>query len=128
MLPLHIDPPCLPTFSPVYCLCRAPLTVLHCDYCQQICTGLCHRTWLQVLTRPAQPEGPDALSGMAGMENGMVDLQMATEAFRDAFSACAPPLEGPSDTPQDYLLAEAYKSPANPATGATRLTDMSGIM
>ena len=54
---------------------------------------------------------------MGGMENGMVDLHMATEAFRDAFSACAPPLEGPADMAQDYLLTEAYKSPANPATG-----------
>lgn len=59
---------------------------------------------------------------MGGMENGLVDLQMATEAFRDAFSATAPPLEGPADTAQDYLLAEAYKSPANPVTGVAHST------
>lgn len=53
----------------------------------------------------------------------MVDLQMATEAFRDAFSACAPPLEGPSDLAQDYLLNEAYKSPANPVTGTQCLIE-----
>lgn len=73
---------------------------------------------MQVLNRPPQ-EAPHALSGMGGMENGLVDLQMATEAFRDAFSATAPPMEGPADSEQDYLLAEAYKSPANPITGRT---------
>ena len=73
---------------------------------------------LQVLSRPSQQEAPHPLSGMGGMENGLVDLQMATEAFRDAFSATAPPLEGPADSEPDYLLVEAYKSPANPITGA----------
>lgn len=74
-------------------------------------------TLLQVLNRPSQQEAPHPLSGMGGMENGLVDLQMATEAFRDAFSATAPPLEGPADSEQDYLLVEACKSPANPITG-----------
>ena len=68
---------------------------------------------LQVLNRL---EAPSPLAGMGGLENGLVDLQMATEAFRDAFSATAPALEGP-DSVQDFLLVEAYKSPANPITG-----------
>lgn len=72
--------------------------------------------FLQVLNRP---EAQSPLSGMGGFENGLVDLQMATEAFRDAFSATAPALEGP-DSVQDFLLVEAYKSPANPITGVTR--------
>ena len=77
----------------------------------------CDKGPLQVLNRPSQQEAPHPLSGMGGMENGLVDLQMATEAFRDAFSATAPSLEGPADSEQDYLLVEAYKSSANPITG-----------
>ena len=76
---------------------------------------------LQVLNRPSQQAAPHPLSGMGGMENGLVDLQMATEAFRDAFSATAPSLEGPVDSEQDYLLVEAYKSPANPITGVAQV-------
>lgn len=72
---------------------------------------------VQVLNRPPT-EAPHALSGMGGMEHGLVDLQMATEAFRDAFSATAPSMEGPGNSDQDYLLAEAFKSSPNPITGA----------
>ncbi len=74
--------------------------------------------WAQALNRPPV-EAPSNPPGMAGFGNGMVDLQMATEAFRDAFSATAPSMEGPSDREQDPLLAEAYKSQANPITGTT---------
>ena len=76
---------------------------------------------VQVLNRPPT-EAPHALSGMGGMEHGLVDLQMATEAFRDAFSATAPSMEGPSNSDQDFLLAEAFKSPPNPITGAVAST------
>ena len=73
-------------------------------------------SWAQALSH--QPvDGPSNPLGMSSLGNGMVDLQMATEAFRDAFSATAPPMEGPSDGEQDPLLAEAYRSPAHPITG-----------
>lgn len=87
----------------------------------QDCSCSLDKGLLQVLNRPSQQEAPHPLAGMGGMENGLVDLQMATEAFRDAFSATAPSLEGPVDIEQDYLLVEAYKSPANPITGVARL-------
>ncbi len=74
--------------------------------------------WAQALNRPPV-EAPSNLPGMAGFGNGLVDLQMATEAFRDAFSATAPSLEGPLEREQDPLLAEAYKSQTNPITGTT---------
>lgn len=72
--------------------------------------------WAQALNRPPA-EAPSKPPGMPGFGNGMVDLQMATEAFRDAFSATAPSMEGPPEREQDPLLAEAHKSQANPITG-----------
>ncbi|DBA75326.1 TPA: Selenocysteine insertion sequence-binding protein 2 [Trebouxia sp. C0004] len=72
--------------------------------------------WAQALNRPPI-EAPSNSPGIAGFGNGVVDLQMATEAFRDAFSATAPSMEGPLEREQDPLLAEAYKSQANPITG-----------
>ena len=74
--------------------------------------------WVQALNRPPV-EAPSKPLGMAGFGNGLVDLQMATEAFRDAFSATAPSMEGPLEREQDRLLAEAYKSQTNPITGTT---------
>ncbi len=74
--------------------------------------------WAQALNRPPV-EAPSNPPGMAGFGNGLVDLQMATEAFRDAFSATAPSMKGPLERDQDPLLAEAYKSQANPITGTT---------
>ena len=74
--------------------------------------------WAQALNRPPV-EAPSKPPGMAGFGNGLVDLQMATEAFRDAFSATAPSMEGPLEREQDPLLAEAYKSQAKPITGTT---------
>ncbi|DBA81301.1 TPA: Selenocysteine insertion sequence-binding protein 2 [Trebouxia sp. C0005] len=73
-------------------------------------------SWAQALNRPPV-EAPSNPPGVVGFGNGMVDLQMATEAFRDAFSATAPSMEGPLERDQDPLLAEAYKSQANPITG-----------
>lgn len=52
-----------------------------------------------------------------GQQNGHVDLRMATEAFRDAFSATAPPMHGPAEMLQDPLLLEAFKTPVNHVTG-----------
>lgn len=124
VLPTLVNPAGMAYYQP----CVVPLHAYPQLYC--IVTAVvkplaqtCPAAWLQVLNRPAQQEAHHAFSGMGGMENGMVDLHMATEAFRDAFSACAPPLEGPSDQAQDYLLNEAYKSPANPATGAACLIE-----
>ena len=75
-------------------------------------------SWAQALARPTG-EASSSLPGPSGSGNGLVDLHMATEAFRDAFSATAPPMDGPLESDQDPLLAEAYKSPANPMTGLT---------
>ncbi len=75
--------------------------------------------WAQALNRPPQ-EAPSPAPGVGGFGNGLVDLQMATEAFRDAFSATAPPMDGPPDRDEDPLLAEACKSPANPLTGVPK--------
>ena len=68
-------------------------------------------TWAQML-RSGAGDPPSGLQ-----QNGHVDLRMATEAFRDAFSAAAPPMHGPADVVQDPLMMEALKSPMNPMSG-----------
>lgn len=73
-------------------------------------------SWAQLLRSPAV----DASN--SGQHSGHVDLRMATEAFRDAFSATAPPMHGPSEASQDPLMLEALKSPINHVTGKLQLS------
>lgn len=67
-------------------------------------------SWAQLLRSPAGDT-----SGT--QQNGHVDLRMATEAFRDAFSATAPPMQGPAEMLQDPVMLEALKCPVNHVTG-----------
>ena len=82
-------------------------------------------SWAQALTN--RPSG-EVSNRAPGVGNGVVDLQMATEAFRDAFSATAPSMEWPDYEAADQewsidpLLAEAQKSPANPISGMIKLS------
>ena len=78
-------------------------------------------SWAQALASRPAGEASNSLHGTSGFGNGLVDLQMATEAFRDAFSATAPAMDWPQDD-QDPLLAEARKSPAHPITGIDHAT------
>ena len=68
-------------------------------------------SWAQLVRSPAV----DAAN--ISQQHGFVDLRMATEAFRDAFSATAPPMHGPPEVPQDPLMLEALKGPINHVTG-----------
>ena len=78
-------------------------------------------SWAQALASRPAGEASNSRPGASGFGNGLVDLQMATEAFRDAFSATAPAMDWPQDD-QEPLLAEAHKSPAHPITGSHRAT------